>query len=200
MSNWKEIKLRDFVKLSKNFWKPNQNNKSVPYIGLEHIAAEELRLCGKGDSKNVLSNKHKFKMGDTLFGKLRPYLKKIAKPNFSGICSTDIWVIAPKADASKDFVFYFFANDKIINDACASSGGTRMPRANWDTLSKTSWKIPEIEEQKKIAAVLSKIQEAIEAKDNQKKNLEELFKTMLDKLMMGTIRVHDLDIDTSKIE
>ncbi len=62
------------------------------YIGLEHIEAQTMRLLGYGSASDVKSTKTRFRAGDVLYGKLRPYLNKVAQPPFDGICSTDLLV------------------------------------------------------------------------------------------------------------
>ncbi|MDD3592212.1 MAG: restriction endonuclease subunit S [Sulfurovum sp.] len=176
MSEWKECKLGDVAKLSKKSWKVG--DEQMPYIGLEHIEEAKLRLNGVGDSEDVASNKFRFEAGDTLFGKLRPYFRKVVKPNFDGICSTDIWVINPQKGIDKDFLFYFFANKELVDISYSASGGTRMPRADWDFLSQTIWNIPPLEEQKAIAEVLSSLDDKIDLLHRQNKTLEELAQTL----------------------
>ena len=87
------MKLGDYATLVNESVKPDQVADDFPYIGLEHIEADALRLNGIGKAGEVSSNKLKFRAGDTLFGKLRPYFRKVIQPTFDGICSTDIWVL-----------------------------------------------------------------------------------------------------------
>src|SRR2546425_860954 len=64
----------------------------VPYVGLEHVEAQTMRLIGHGTASEVRSTKSEFSSGDVLYGKLRPYLNKVARPDFDGVCSTDFLV------------------------------------------------------------------------------------------------------------
>jgi len=91
VEGWKTYKLKEVAELRKVQYQPN--GEDLPYIGLEHIEQQTLRLNGIGSSKNVISNKYKFISGDILYGKLRPYFRKVYMPKFSGVCSTDIYVI-----------------------------------------------------------------------------------------------------------
>ena len=102
------------------------------YIGLEHIEKGSLHLIGIGNSDDVQSVKFRFKEGQILFGKLRPYFRKVIMPNFDGVCSTDIFVFEAKEDNDNKFFFYFLSNPSMIEEATLSSTGTRMPRASWD--------------------------------------------------------------------
>jgi type I restriction enzyme S subunit len=176
MSSWRECKLGDVAKISKKSWKVG--DEQMPYIGLEHIEEAKLRLNGIGKSDDVASNKFRFQAGDTLFGKLRPYFRKVVKPDFDGICSTDIWVINPQKGIDKDFIFYFFANKELVDISYSASGGTRMPRADWDFLAQTIWNIPPLEEQKAIAEVLSSLDDKIDLLHRQNQTLESLAQTL----------------------
>ena len=173
---WREVRLGEVAELSKATWKVG--DEQFPYVGLENIDEDKLRLNSVGNSSDVESNKYRFKSGDTLFGKLRPYFRKVVKPDFDGICSTDIWVIRPKKNADKGFLFYFFANKELVEISTSSSSGTRMPRADWDFLSQTVWNIPPLPEQKAIAEVLSSLDDKIDLLHRQNKTLENIAQTL----------------------
>lgn len=173
---WREVKLGEIAEISKAAWKVG--DKPFPYIGLEHIEENTLRLNSIGDSSNLESNKYRFKSGDVLFGKLRPYFRKVVKPDFDGICSTDLWVIRAKEDMDTRFMFYFFANREMVNIAYSSCSGTRMPRADWSFLSQTAWNIPPLAEQKAIAEVLLSLDDKIDLLHRQNKTLEDMAQTL----------------------
>ena len=54
--------------------------------------------------------------------------------------------------------------------------------------------LPPLPIQQKIAEILSAVDEKIEAEENKKKSLEDLFKTLLNNLMTGKIRVNNLEV------
>jgi len=176
MGEWREYKISDIATLVKNSWKVG--DEKLPYLGLEHIEEAKLRLNGIGSSDDVASNKYRFSSGDVLFGKLRPYFRKVVKPNFNGICSTDIWVLNTTKKSDINFLFYFFANQELINLSYSSSSGTRMPRADWKFLSQTLWDIPPLKEQKAIAEVLSSLDDKIDLLHRQNRTLEEIAQTL----------------------
>ena len=176
---WRVVKLGNIAHLVKNTWRVG--DEKLPYVGLEHIDENGLRLNSVGISDSISSNKFRFAVGDTLFGKLRPYFRKVIKPKFEGICSTDIWVVRPKENVNKDYLFYFFANQELVDIASSSSMGTRMPRADWDFLSETTWKLPPPPEQKAIAEVLSSLDDKIDLLRRQNKTLEGMAQTLFRK-------------------
>jgi len=152
--------------------------ENFPYIGLGHIEQGSLALCGTGLSSETQSTKKVFRAGDILFGTLRPYFRKVVRPKFDGVCSTDITVIRAKEKRDRDFLFYFIANHPFIQYATSSSSGTRMPRAKWSHLSTIGWNIPTAEDRKKIAAILSAYDDLIENNLRRIKILEKMAQTL----------------------
>ena len=177
MSEWQELTFGEITEPVKNTYLP-KSDEQLAYIGLEHIEQETLRLAGVGKSSDVTSNKFKFEVNDVLFGKLRPYFRKVYKPKFSGICSTDIWVFRAKKGFLQDFLFYFLASWDFVDTANSGEGGTRMPRADWNFLKTTSWLVPYKEEQKAIASVLSSLDDKIDLLHRQNTTLERMAETL----------------------
>jgi type I restriction enzyme S subunit len=175
-SEWKECKLSELVLLQKEVFKPDTNSNHK-YIGLEHIGQGSLRVESFGNSSNVESNKWHFQIGDVLFGKLRPYFRKVAKAKFSGVCSTDIWVCRATEGNSQDFLFYFLANQEFVDTANATDEGTRMPRADWSYLKDTIWTVPPLPVQRTIAEVLSSLDDKIDLLTRQNATREALAQT-----------------------
>lgn len=176
VENWEEKHLSQVAELVKDSWKVG--DEQMPYIALEHIVENGLRIKSVGVSDEVASNKYRFNEDSFLFGKLRPYFRKLYRPNFKGICSTDIWVVKPKEDNNKDFLFYFFANKEFIDLSYSTSSGTRMPRADWNFIKDTLWEFPLFPEQKAIANALSSLDNKIDLLYRQNKTLEALSKAL----------------------
>ena len=170
MSEWKTYRLGEIAELRKEQIIPNGTEQ--PYIGLDHIEQQSLRLNGVGSSNNVISNKFKFYSGDILYGKLRPYFRKVYQPKFDGVCSTDIYVIKNKRPVEQNYLYYLIATEEFTNIANSGSSGTRMPRADWKQLQNSEWNLPTIETQKEIAAILSSLDDKIELNLQMNQTLE----------------------------
>jgi len=173
---WKETTLGEVAELAREQWLPGDPGHK--YIGLEHINQDDLQINGFGLSSSLRSNKFYFKQGDILFGKLRPYFRKVWQASFDGVCSTDIWVIRAKEGYDQNYLFYFMANPVLIDKSTGASTGTKMPRADWDFLKGTEWLTPPLPEQKAIAAVLSSFDDKIELLRRQNKTLEKIAQTI----------------------
>ena len=150
----------------------------VPYIGLEHIAREKLKLLGFGKSSDVSSAKYKFNAGDILFGKLRPYFRKLVVAPFDGLCSTDIWVVRSKKEVTQEYLFYSMASQQFIQFVNSGSVGTRMPRAVWDYVSKYELNLPPVVKQIEVAQILCNLDKKVELNHQTVHTLQEIVQTL----------------------
>lgn len=160
---WEELLFMDIVALSKDKYNPNLN-EHYKCIELDNIEQGTGQIKGYVISSKQNSIKNVFHKGDILFGKLRPYLRKYAKPDFDGVCSSEIWVLHPNKDVvCTEFLYYLVASDSFIAVSNVSFG-TKMPRADWKLVSNMYFEIPSLEEQQKIADCLSSIDRIIDIK------------------------------------
>lgn len=168
---WRETIFGDCAELVRDTCQPN-NSFGKPYIGLEHIEQRTLSLNSIGIADDVTSTKNNFKSGDILFGKLRPYFRKVVRPKFDGICSTDIWVVRAKNGVDQGFLFYWMASKEFVDIANQGAEGTKMPRAKWDFVTKIKKEIPPLPEQKAIASILGALDDKIELNRKMNETLE----------------------------
>jgi type I restriction enzyme S subunit len=161
--NWKTYKLAELAQLRKEGIKPSEFN-GEKYIGLEHIGQGNFLLDAIGKASDVTSNKSKFVQGDILYGKIRPYFKKVYRPKFSGICSTDILIINSSNEelVTQNYLHQIIKTQEFTDKATETSTGTKMPRADWKSLERVDFEIPPLPEQKAIANILSAIDDKIE--------------------------------------
>lgn len=106
------------------------------YVGLEHVEARSMRLLGHGRASDVTSKKTRFDAGDVLYGKLRPYLNKVARPDFAGLCSTDFLVFAESEAVDAGFLAQYLNQSWVADRAHQLSAGIERPRIEWKTLSQ----------------------------------------------------------------
>ena len=122
---------------------PKDVSPDVPYIGLEHIPRHSITLNSWGTAVEVSSGKFRFLEGDILFGKIRPYFHKVGFTLLDGITSSDAIVIRPTENLLYFYVLSLLASDEFV--ALASKTvreGSKMPRADWNFLLKSEFRIP----------------------------------------------------------
>ena len=173
LKNWQKYKLGDLAQDVRQLYTPTKDEK-LPYVGLEHIEQQTLHLSGVGQSNETESTKKIFKSGDVLFGTLRPYFRKVTRPKFNGVCSTDIAVIRPTKNSDGNFLKYFIANQDFIDHASNISSGTRMPRINWKVLKNQVCLFPKLTVQKEIGDILVAYDDLIENNTRRIQILEQM--------------------------
>lgn len=115
---------------------PRSVDTSTPQVSLEHFDKKSVWLQEWGNAGEVESTKSRFKEGDLLFGKLRPYFHKVSIAPVEGICSTDVLVIRSLESKHRILVGVAANSDQVVNNAVMNSNGTRMPRAKWADLAQ----------------------------------------------------------------
>lgn len=183
-SRWQEAPFARLATLSRETVRP-ENAAGLPYVGLEHIGEGTLQLTGVGAAEDASSLKSRFREGDILFGKLRPYFRKVVRARFDGICSTDIWVVRPRPGVDRDYLFYLMASPGFLEPIVRASEGTKMPRAKWDYAAALSFPVPSPAEQRSIAYILASLDDKIELNRRMTQSLDDIAQTLFRKWFVG---------------
>ena len=170
--NWPEYRLKHLARVIVD--KAASSSGQGPYVGLGAITSWtgkiDLRL--NEDSDESVGNR--FRPGDVLFGKLRPYLAKVCAPNFFGYCSGEALVLRPYSRLIPSFLFYRMVEAGVIDKVNASTYGAKMPRASWNFIGNLRLQIPSCHTQISIASFLDRETERIDALIEKKERLVEL--------------------------
>jgi type I restriction enzyme S subunit len=117
----------------------------TPYLGLEHFAENGGGVTSIGRLGAVSSAQQSFSRGDVLYGRLRPYFRKVDRPGFDGACSGEIWVIRPVGGVPVSVLGAIVSAEEFTDFAMAGSEGTKMPRTKWDHVSRFKVRLPDQE-------------------------------------------------------
>lgn len=91
---------------------------------------------------------------------------------------------------------YLFYNLTFIKPSIKKEGtGSTFKAINKSKLEDVQVPFPPLPEQRRIADMLSSVDEKIQLEEDKKKALDDLFKTLLNDLMTAKIRVNDLEVD-----
>ena len=193
--HWEIIKVKNCSTLindKKDF--ADENDK---YIGLEHIESETGKLLNYS-KEGADGTVNKFKKDMVLFGKLRPYLAKVIKTSFDGVCSTELLIFKTNESLIPKYLFYFMLSNRFIEQVNSSTYGVKMPRASPDFINSLPIALPNTNEQQgivdyldtkttKINNTLSKIKENIVL-------LEEYKTSLIHHVVTGKIDVRGEEI------
>ena len=98
-----------------------------------------------------------FRPGHVLFGKRRAYQRKVAVPDFSGVCSGDIYVFESTNEHHllPNLLPFICQTDGFFEHAIGTSAGSLSPRTNWKSLAVYEFALPPLAEQLGIAEVVT---------------------------------------------
>jgi type I restriction enzyme S subunit len=114
----------------------------TPYIGLEHIPRRSTTMIEWGRADEVGSLKLRFRRGDVLFGKIRPYFHKAAVAPVDGVASSDAIIIRARDEVQRAVVALLVSSDAFVAHSVQTSNGTKMPRADWKVLREYPIALP----------------------------------------------------------
>lgn len=176
---WKQYLFEDLC----TFNKEQGVYPQLKYIGMENIVSGAGTTIGFQDGSTIQGTSFRFYKGEVLYGRLRPYLKKVFVAEFDGCCSTEVFPIRTKG-IIPHYLKYWFLTDSITDRINATCGGCRMPRANMNDVKQFVLSIPNIDIQKQIVSRLDKLNtKCKELQDNYDKTI-----TLCDDLKQALLR------------
>lgn len=161
-------------------------------IELDSLESDTGRLIHLYNSTEFSSQKNRFKKGDVLYSKLRPYLNKYYFADFDGVCSSEIWVLNSKDKSIlKNKFLYSFIQTNKFSSMANKSAGSKMPRADWNLVENMRLNLPTVQEQQKIGDFFSKLDQQIELEEQKLATLEEQKKGYMQKIFSQELRFKD---------
>ena len=152
---------------------------SIEHVTVDNYISTENMVSDKGgvvqasalpDAKKVA----KYNPEDILLSNIRPYFKKIWFANRTGGCSNDVLVVHPNKGIDAKFLYYVLSDNNFFNYDTLTAKGTKMPRGTKHAILRY-W-IPNIplQDQQKIASILSAYDSLIEHNKKRIKLLEQM--------------------------
>jgi len=98
MQHWDQSPLSELCTIEARLVDPRAEQYGrLLHIGIERIEKEtgELADLETAEAEGLISSKYLFSEDDVVFAKIRPNLRKVAYPGFSGLCSADAYPLRP---------------------------------------------------------------------------------------------------------
>lgn len=137
-------------------------SRGLEFVGMEHVDPETGRIVLGQGSRTGEGKGQAFLFDDrhVLFGKLRPYLRKIALPRQAGCASTELVPLLPDASLlDRCYLFHWIRQHAVIDTLMAKNTGARMPRADMSVLLDMPIPLPPLDEQRRIVGLLDRATE-----------------------------------------
>ncbi|MRS04134.1 restriction endonuclease subunit S, partial [bacterium] len=145
------IHLGDVVSISAKLVNPTlQEYCRLPHVSAENIVSVTGEFIGLQSAADdgMKSNKYLFEAGDVLYSKLRPYLRKVALPDFAGLCSADMYPLKIDSDRINAGFLRILLTSKIFTEyANEKSARSRMPKLNREQLFNWEFNLPSLNHQ-----------------------------------------------------
>ena len=189
---WRVRALGDFIDDVRDSVNPDAVSPETPYVGLEHIPRRSIALAEWGHAAEVGSSKLRFREGDILFGKIRPYFHKVAVAPVAGVASSDAIVMRAKQAQDFGLALAVASSDAFVAHATQTSNGTKMPRANWGVLRQYPVPTPPPALHKRFEEFMAGVVSAVANHVLRNRNLRVTRDLLLPKLVSGELDVSAL--------
>ena len=180
---WETFQLSDLAAYSKERVKMeilSSNN----YVSTENMQQD---FAGIKDAISLPSSGTavEFQVGDILISNIRPYLKKIWLSDRNGGCSTDVLALRTKNEkVDSSFLYCCLANDDFVSYVMSGAKGVKMPRGDKQHILSYNLGVPSVQEQRRIAELVSLLEKRISAQSKIIEEQETLLKSLADKLFL----------------
>ncbi len=190
---WVEKTFSDVCEITSVLVDPRRKEYlDLPHVGGANIASKtgELFDLKTAREEGLISGKFSFDETMVLYSKIRPYLMKVARPDFRGLCSADIYPLSTKAgQLDRDYLFHLLLSPEFTEYANAGSARAGMPKVNREHLFAFRVHLPSVAKQKKFATKLDALHEETQRLESiyQQKlaALDELKKSLLHEAFSG---------------
>jgi type I restriction enzyme, S subunit len=187
---WERKTLGDLCSEIRDMVLPDALESDTPYIGLEHIPRRSISLNDWGTVEQVTSSKSRFKTGEIIFGKIRPYFHKVGVAFVDGVASSDAIVVRPTADVLRGLVLLTMSSDEFVAVTSQQmKEGSKMPRADWKQMKAYSVPLPPSGLLSNFDEVIQPIVEQLKSISFANQKLRKARDLLLPRLMSGELAV-----------
>jgi type I restriction enzyme S subunit len=192
---WVEMKLDQVCSITSSLIDPKKKEfHDMLHVGAGNIESETGLFMDLKTAKEegLISGKFIFDESMVLYSKIRPYLMKVARPDFGGLCSADMYPLAPFPNQiTRDYLFYLLLSKPFTDYAIQGSARAGMPKVNREHLFEYRFWIPDIKKQKQETKTLDELRvetQRLESLYQNKLNaLDELKKSLLHQAFSGNL-------------
>ena len=160
------------------------------FIGMDHIEAATTRIVGSATASEMKSAAACFRKGDVLYGRLRPYLNKVATPAFDGLASAEFIVFPDTELLRSQFLKYRLNAADFVTFASHLNEGDR-PRVSFDQIGSFHLQLPPPGEQLRIIAkieeLFSELDKGLEALTTAREQLNAYRQSVLKSVFEGKL-------------
>lgn len=151
---------------------------NAPHVAPNHIESGTGRLRGVTTvaDDGVMSPKHRFRAGQVLYSKIRPYLAKATMAPYAGLCSADMYPIDAMIDPK--YLLNWILSDDFTAHAAGHQGRSVLPKINQAALQTVPVPVAPLAEQERIAAAIEEALSKLDAGEAGLRTVRQLLRRM----------------------
>jgi len=194
---WGLVEMEEVTDINKELKDPRRElqERKFFYIDIDSVENETGSIK---DVKEIIGRKapsrarREVRYNDVIMSTVRPYLKAFAiipKIYDRQICSTGFAVLRCKDKILPQFLLYTLFSKALVSQFNRAMVGAQYPALNTSQVKRLRIPLPSIQEQNKIAEILSTVDIRIKLLKKKKKKLERVKKGLMNDLLTGRRRV-----------
>ncbi|CAM4432613.1 MAG: restriction endonuclease subunit S [Paenibacillus macerans] len=192
--NWPIKSFSYFAKIDTMMTTDFETYGEFPHIGIENIEKDtgELANYRLVKDQQLSSGKYVFNEKHIIYSKIRPYLNKVAIPEFPGLCSADSYpILVDNNKSNRIFFAYMLRSKRFLNHVEGLSTRTNIPKVNKPQLESFECPCPPLDLQNDFSRKVTLILESKKLMQLQLQQLESNFQALLQKAFKGELTVKD---------
>ena len=202
--SWKLYPLETLCEGTESVDIRREGGRVIEYVDVSSISREFLKI--ETTSRFTLREapgraRKRILEGDVIFATVRPTLLRAAYVPAAlndQVCSTAFCVLRRNSKKVCDkFLYYLVQREQFVHQLAGIEHGASYPAVTDRIVKEQIVPVPDLEEQREIVAIMDAIDRKIDLHRKKRAVLDDLFKTLLHKLITGEIRVADLEFSKS---
>lgn len=153
--------LADFV--SDTVHPGDDPSPAKSFVGLQHVESHTGRMIGSSPLGSEKGRKFRFRVGDVVYGYLRPYLNKVWVADRDGLCSVDQYVLRPRKGVSAELLAHQLRSATVLGQAMELTHNLQLPRLRSGLLAAITVPAVPSENRTEVVAQLDRVRELIVA-------------------------------------
>lgn len=188
---WQKESLAALTLIDAPFVSPLKSKYlDLPHIGPDSIEKSTGKLLQWRTAREdgLKSGKFLFDSSHVLYSKIRPNLRKVAIPEFEGLCSADVYPVRPSdSRTTREFLWALLLSDHFTDYTVTVSARANMPKVNREQFGAYQAIVPDQQSMLKFSCSVEKLLPLGQSWNSSATTLETLFQTLLHRAFDGSL-------------
>ena len=183
MSEWKEYKLGELIQSISETYKFKPREKVV-FLNTSDILDGKFLTDNLSEASTLPGQaKKKIQKGDILYSEIRPANKRFALVDFdcdNYVVSTKLMVLRCNDNVDNRFIYNYLTSKEVLEylQMVAEDRSGTFPQITFDIIANMDIELPTIDEQRRIASILTSLDDKIDLLRRENATLEAMAETL----------------------